>query len=82
MTAIKRTFSAGMDITLDLGLETDFDNYGEIIQQTQKVTDYDNLITALNYLNSLGWELVHFKPTHVDGFYHNYEGAFLMKRKY
>ena len=77
--------SSRKDIDVDFGIDENsiFKSNDDIIQQTAKVNGKDTLIDGLNYMASIGWEVVHLTPFETDtdgGTFENYR--YLMKRTF
>jgi hypothetical protein len=56
----KLFYSSEQDVVIDFGLKDNpvFKENDAIIQATSKVTEYYTLVDALNYMSSIGWEVV------------------------
>jgi len=77
-----KIFSSKVEFTIDLGNETFTAGlYSEaLMQKTEAVTKFTSLIDALNYLSTLGWEIVHVHYQELSGTTYN-NPHYLMKRK-
>lgn len=77
-----KLFSSKVEFELDLGKETISTGlYDEaIIQKTESVTKFAGLIDALNYLSTLGWEVVNVHYQEMSGTTYN-NPQYLFKRK-
>jgi len=76
-----RLLSYKMDFELQLGIETlEKNQIDESLKQTtMKVTDCYDIVDALNYMSTLGWEIVHVNYREFSGTTHN-NPQYLMKR--
>jgi hypothetical protein len=72
-------FSSRVKITVDFGEETSFWDGKEYLKdKSGNVKDFNSLVDALNYMNSLGWEFISAYPmTSGQGSCYHY----LMRRK-
>lgn len=71
-----------MDFEVQLGVETvEANKINETLKQdTMKVTDCYDLVDALNYMSTLGWEIVHVNYREFSGTTYN-NPQYLMKRQ-
>jgi len=71
-----------MDFEVHLGAETiEGNRISETLKQaTMKVTDYYDVVDALNYMSILGWEIVHVNYREFSGTTYN-NPQYLMKRQ-
>jgi alkyl hydroperoxide reductase subunit AhpF len=77
-----RLLSYKMDFEVQLGIETlERNRISETLKQdTMKVTDCYDLVDALNYMSTLGWEIVHVNYRELSGTTYN-NPEYLMKRQ-
>ncbi|MDT3401559.1 hypothetical protein [Mucilaginibacter terrae] len=77
-----KLFSSKIEFELDLGKETINAGLYEsaVMQKTESVTKFTNLIDALNYLSTLGWEIVNVHYREMSGTTYN-NPQYLLKRK-
>jgi len=77
-----RLLSDKMDFEVQLGVETQERNrISETLKQdTMKVTDCYDVVDALNYMSTLGWEIVHVNYRELSGTTYN-NPQYLMKRQ-
>jgi alkyl hydroperoxide reductase subunit AhpF len=77
-----RLLSNKMDFELQLGVETLENNLIDesLKQATRKVTDCYDVVDALNYMSTLGWEIVHVNYREFSGTTYN-NPQYLMKRQ-
>lgn len=73
--------STKLEIEVDFGKENEsiVKNNATLIAHTQKVSNYTTLIDSLNYMSSLGWEVVHVHYRELSGTTYN-NPQYLMKR--
>ena len=77
-----RLLSDKMDFEVQLGVETQERNrISETLKQdTMKVTDCYDVVDALNYMSTLGWEIVNVNYREFSGTTYN-NPQYLMKRQ-
>lgn len=77
-----KLFSSKVEFELNLGNETlSAGLYDEaIIQKSESVTKFTELVDALNYLSTLGWEIVTVHYRELSGTTYN-NPQYLLKRK-
>lgn len=71
-----------MDFELQLGIETVENNQMDenLKQATRKVLNCYDIVDALNYMSTLGWEIVHINYREFNGTTYN-NPQYLMKRQ-
>ncbi|MBS7563338.1 hypothetical protein KHS38_02890 [Mucilaginibacter sp. Bleaf8] len=73
--------STKLEIEVDFGKENAsiINDNEALVAHTQKVSSYYTIVDALNYMSSLGWEVVHVHHREVSGTTYN-NPEYLMKR--
>ncbi len=74
-----KIFSSKIDLSVELG-EQSVQTTDYVTQKTLEVTGYHNVIDALNYLSTLGWETIHVHYREFSGNTSN-SPHYMLKRK-
>jgi hypothetical protein len=74
-----KLFNSKVDLVVDLGQRTN-DLADNVARQTLQVSEYHHIVDGLNYLSTLGWEIVNIHYRELSGTTYN-NPQYLLKRK-
>lgn len=79
VTEVPKSLSNSVNISVDFGQPTGLFSSSKLKDEAGKVKSFNSIINALNYMASLGWELISCNV--IVGGQESYSTRYIMKKK-